>query len=150
MKFQNPSMHGCKIWHAGDFILIFSKGHNSRKGDNSDKKKKCLSTIFPSNFKTLACTVFDKRTNTWTDARMHNPKPICSCNFFEVEGIMTQDEVSDKVKCLFSCFTSISGDEEECWFPSLDFIFPASVDIFSTLLRLVQWVTILLDCDKLQ
>ena len=23
-----------------DFILIFSKGHNSRKGDNSDKKKK--------------------------------------------------------------------------------------------------------------
>ena len=32
-----------KIWHASDFILIFSKGHNSRKGDNSDKKKMCVS-----------------------------------------------------------------------------------------------------------
>ena len=29
-----------KISHASDFILIFSKGHNSRKGDNSVKKKK--------------------------------------------------------------------------------------------------------------
>ena len=32
-----------KIWHASDFILISSKGHNSRKGDNSDKKKTCIS-----------------------------------------------------------------------------------------------------------
>ena len=31
-----------KIWHASDFILIFSKGHNSRKGDNSEKKKTCV------------------------------------------------------------------------------------------------------------
>ena len=50
-----------KIWHASDFILIFLKGHNSRKGDNSDKKKN-VSAIFPSgihilNFKTLGCTV---------------------------------------------------------------------------------------------
>ena len=42
MKFQNPSMHGsydmaCIIFHS-DF---FSKGHNSRKGDNSDKKNVC-------------------------------------------------------------------------------------------------------------
>ena len=28
-----------KIWHTSDFILIFFKGHNSRKGDNSDKKE---------------------------------------------------------------------------------------------------------------
>ena len=28
------------LWHASDFIPIFSKGHNSRKGDNSDKKGK--------------------------------------------------------------------------------------------------------------
>ena len=28
-----------KIWHASDFVHIFSKGHNSRKGDNLDKKK---------------------------------------------------------------------------------------------------------------
>ena len=32
-----------KIWHASDFILIFSKGHNSRKGDNLDKKKMFVS-----------------------------------------------------------------------------------------------------------
>ena len=45
MKLQNPSMHSRKIWHASDCILIFSKGHNSRKGDNWDKKKKktCVS-----------------------------------------------------------------------------------------------------------
>ena len=45
-----------------DFILIFSNGHNSRKVDNSDKKKKYGGAIFPLeihlwNFKTLACTV---------------------------------------------------------------------------------------------
>ena len=47
MKFQNPRWKVHKIWHASDFILIFSKGHNSRKGDNSDKKKKYVSAIFP-------------------------------------------------------------------------------------------------------
>ena len=49
MKFQNPSMTVHKIWHALDFIQNFSKGHNSRKGDNSDKKKKkkYVSAIFP-------------------------------------------------------------------------------------------------------
>ena len=40
MKFQNPSMHGSQ--DASDFILIFSKGHNSRKGDNLDKEKWCV------------------------------------------------------------------------------------------------------------
>ena len=39
MKFQNLACTFQKIWHASDFILIFSKGHNSRNGDNSDKKK---------------------------------------------------------------------------------------------------------------
>ena len=38
-----------KIWHASDFILIFSKGHNSRKGDNSDKKKTCVSYFSKRN-----------------------------------------------------------------------------------------------------
>ena len=47
MKFQNPSRHGCKIWHASDFIPSFSKGHDSRKGDNSDKEKEtCVSYFF--------------------------------------------------------------------------------------------------------
>ena len=35
-----------KIWHASDFVVIFSKGHNSRKGDNSDKKKKGCQLFF--------------------------------------------------------------------------------------------------------
>ena len=57
-----------KIWHASDFILIFSKGHNSTKGDTWNKKKKRVSAIFPWgihiwNFKTLACTVFEERTD---------------------------------------------------------------------------------------
>ena len=43
MKFQILACTVHKIWHASDFILIFSKGHNSRKGDNSDKKKTCVS-----------------------------------------------------------------------------------------------------------
>ena len=35
-----------KIWHASDFILIFLKGHNSRKKDNSDKKKNVCQLFF--------------------------------------------------------------------------------------------------------
>ena len=51
-----------KIWYASDFIPIFSKGHNSRKGNNSDKKQKYGSAIFPWgihmwNFKALACLI---------------------------------------------------------------------------------------------
>ena len=43
MKFQTLACTVHKIWLASDFIRIFSKGHNSRKGDNSDKKKNvCL------------------------------------------------------------------------------------------------------------
>ena len=41
MKFQKPSNNAWFIrygWHASDFILIFSKGHNSSKGDNLEKK----------------------------------------------------------------------------------------------------------------
>ena len=46
------------------------------------------SDIFPWgihiwNFKTLACTVLEERT----DGRTHNPKPICPVNFFKVGGI---------------------------------------------------------------
>ena len=39
MKFQTLACTVHKIWHASEFVLIFSKGHNSRKGDNLDKKK---------------------------------------------------------------------------------------------------------------
>ena len=45
-----------------DFILIFSKGHNSRREITRTRKKKYGSAIYPWgihiwNFKTLACTV---------------------------------------------------------------------------------------------
>ena len=88
MKFKTWACTVHKIWHTSDFILIFSKGHNSRKGDNSDKKKLHLSSIFPWgnhmwNFKTLACTVLEKRM----DGRMHwHPKLICPVNFLWIWG----------------------------------------------------------------
>ena len=67
-----------KIWHSSDFILIFSKGRNSRKGDNFKKKKKCVSAIFPWgihiwNFKTLACRVLDKRMHGNTTWKQYAP-----------------------------------------------------------------------------
>ena len=41
MKFQKTlACTAHKIWYTSDFILIFAKGHNTRKGDNSDKKNK--------------------------------------------------------------------------------------------------------------
>ena len=46
MKFKTLECTVHKIWHASDFILIFSKGHNSRKGDNSDKKKNVCQLFF--------------------------------------------------------------------------------------------------------
>ena len=36
MKFQNPSMHGSQDMACIRFHSDFSKGHNSRKRDNSD------------------------------------------------------------------------------------------------------------------
>ena len=55
----------------------------------SRTRKKRVSNIFPRgihtciwNFKTLTYTVLEL-----TDAQTDNPKPICSCNFFEVGGI---------------------------------------------------------------
>ena len=38
-----------KIWHELDFILIFSKGHNSTKGDNWDKKKDVFQLLSMGN-----------------------------------------------------------------------------------------------------
>ena len=88
IKFQNPSMQVHKIWHASDFILIFS-----RKGDNSDKKKRRVSATFPWGihiwkFKTLACTVRMPQKVSRTDACTDNLNTICPINFFEVGGII--------------------------------------------------------------
>ena len=46
MKLQTLVCTVHKIRHASDFILIFSKGRNSRKGDNSDKKKNVCQLFF--------------------------------------------------------------------------------------------------------
>ena len=111
MKFQNPSMHGSwrmdarthtrktrnqyaiNFFKVGgimiqDFVLFFfSKGHNSRKGDNSDKKKN-VSAIFPWgihiwNFKTLACMVLDE----WMHARKHGqPETNMPCQLLQSWG----------------------------------------------------------------
>ena len=47
MKFQNPSMHGSHDSACIRFHSDFSKGQNSRKVENSDKKNNVLSAIFP-------------------------------------------------------------------------------------------------------
>ena len=50
MNFQNLACPVHKIWYASDFVLIFSRGHNSRKGDNSEKKKKRCQLFFHEEF----------------------------------------------------------------------------------------------------
>ena len=81
MKFQNHSMHGSKIMYASDFILIFSRSIISEREVIRTRKKK----------RQLFCHE-EFLTNGWTDgrtdARTHNPKPICPVNFFDVGGII--------------------------------------------------------------
>ena len=45
--FHKESIYEISKLTRSDFILIFSKGHNSRKGDKSDKKKNRVSATFP-------------------------------------------------------------------------------------------------------
>ena len=77
-----------KIWHASDFIRIFSKGHNSRKGDNWDKKKNVYQIFFHEESIYEIYSMHGSCTDGWMDGQMHNPKPICPVNFFEVGGII--------------------------------------------------------------
>ena len=74
MKFQTLACTVHNVWHALDFILIFSKGHNSRKGDNSDKKKKHQLFFHKESIyeisKTLGRTVFDGRTDGQLEINM--------------------------------------------------------------------------------
>ena len=80
-------------WDASDFVGIFSKRHNSRKGDNSDKKKACVKYFSMRNSymkfqnPSMHGSWTDGRTDACMDGRTHNPKPICHVNFFEVRGI---------------------------------------------------------------
>ena len=79
------TLFGISCWQ--DFILIFSKGHyNSRKGDNSDKKKDG-SANFPWGTHAIS-----KPYHAWfvrygmyqkarcMDGQMPNPKAICPHN----------------------------------------------------------------------
>ena len=83
MKFQNLVFIRYGM-HKISF-QFYLKGHNSRKGDNLDMEKNFPLTNFPReihiwNVKILICIVLDKLR--------HNPKPICTINFFEAGGIM--------------------------------------------------------------
>ena len=85
-----------------DFVQIFSKGHNSRKGDNSDKEKKYRSAVFPweihiRNFRTLACMVhkiwhdsdfvriFSKGHNSRKGDNSEKKKKLC-VNYFSMRN----------------------------------------------------------------
>ena len=71
----------------------YSKGHNSRKGDNLDKKKNVCQIFFheesiheiskPQHARFLNGQMLAK-TDAWT----HNLKPICPINFFEAGDIV--------------------------------------------------------------
>ena len=105
------TVHICNIWHALDFILIFSKDITPER-DISDKKN-YGSAIFPWKFhawncKKVACTVHKIRyaSKMWqTDARSDDPKPVYLLNFFEVVDIkngLRWETTSCWIK-LFSC-----------------------------------------------
>ena len=87
-KSQACTVH--KIWHASDLVQIFSKAHNSRKGDNSDKKKTCVKYFSMRNpyMKFQNPSMHGSWTDGQTHGHTHNPKPICPVNFFEVGGII--------------------------------------------------------------
>ena len=120
------------------FPIIFWKGHNSKKGHNSEKKKKYVSAIFPWgihiwNFKTLACTVSKLQhgskvtcmcrrhkkewpphthTHPWTSQKQYAP-PI----FFKVGGINTVIILKFK-QCCFTvelCVQKIKKEWKTVW-----------------------------------
>ena len=92
-NFKTLACTAHKMRHASDFILIFSMRHNSRKEDNSVKKKKTQVSYFSMRNpymkfqnSSMACMF---RTGACTDARTDIQKPIghCPVNFFKVGGI---------------------------------------------------------------
>ena len=81
-----------------DFQILFSKGHNSEKGHNSDMKKKIWVNYFfmrNSHMKfqnpTIHRSKVNGRTHTQTDRQTDKPKAICPSNFFKVGGIKNMD-----------------------------------------------------------
>ena len=94
-KTQVPSLNTFLDILLTRFHANFLKGHNPRKGDNSEKKKYGSANfswgIYVWNFKTLTCTVHKiwHASKSVSDAQTDNPRAICHLNFFEVGGIKT-------------------------------------------------------------
>ena len=76
-----------------DFQILFSKGHNSEKGHNSDMKKIRVNYFFMRNTHmkfqnpTIHRSKVNGRTHRQTDRQTDKPKAICPSNFFKVGGI---------------------------------------------------------------
>ena len=79
-----------------DFQFLFSKGHNSEKGHNSDMKKNMGQLFFfmrNTHMKfqnpSIHRSKVSGRTHTHTDRHTDKPKAICPSNYFKVGGIKT-------------------------------------------------------------
>ena len=75
-----------------DFQILFSKGNNSEKGHNSDKKKIRVNYFFMRNTHMkfqIPNIHHSKKKALHTHTQTDKPKPICPSNFFKVGGIKT-------------------------------------------------------------
>ena len=76
-----------------DFQILFSKGHNSEKGHNSDMQKIRVNYFFMRNtymkfqIPSMHHSEVNRRTDRQTDRQTDKPKAICPSNFFKVGGI---------------------------------------------------------------
>ena len=91
-----------EIFCTQDFHILFSKGHNSEKGHNSDMKKIRVNYFFMRNthmkfqipnmhhseVNGRTHTQTDRQTDTQTDRHTDKQKAICPSNFFKVGGII--------------------------------------------------------------
>ena len=79
-----------------DFQILFSKGHNSEKGHNSDMKKIRVNYFFMRNshMKFQNPTIHRSKVNGRTHTQTDKPKAICPSNFFKVGGIKKEDILS--------------------------------------------------------
>ena len=104
----------CEIFCWQEFILVFSKEHNSRKGDNSDKKTNTGQPFFIKNpymkFRnpSMHCSLdmayiknCDERIHGRTGGCTHNPKPICPPLLLQSKKISSDQELiqSDPTSC---------------------------------------------------
>ena len=97
-----------------DFQILFSKGHNSEKGNNSDMKKIWVNYFFMRNVhkKFQNPSIHRSKVNTHTETHTHThththtqtdkTKAICPSNFFKVGGIISnedQNQPEDQWSC---------------------------------------------------